>query len=82
MSSSQQNDLTATGFRSLWEAGIDDPSKQSASLETLNAKLDVDVLCFCSASVWSYGGKDVKHEVQVNVNGVEADHGVGDDSGL
>ena len=31
------------------------------------------MLCFFSASVWSYGGKDVKHEVQVNVNAVEFD---------
>ena len=58
-------------MRELWEEGNEDPDKQQDILGKLNACLSKRVMCFCKAQAWSYGQKEKKHEVQINVNLLE-----------
>ena len=61
----------ASRLRKRWEDGHEHPDKQSDLLETLNTNLAGQVLCMCTAKIWTYGDKEVKHQVQVNVDALE-----------
>ena len=63
--------VTASELRELWEQGINDLSSQNDILQTLNQNLDSECECACSLSTWQRGFKDVKVEVNINVNAVE-----------
>ena len=59
-------------FRSVWEQGVDDPSKRDEILVGLNERLQESYTLFCSMRVWSTGGRPRKHQAQVHVNAVQA----------
>ena len=63
--------LTASGLREKWEKGNEEPAEKDNILKELNAKLDSQFECACNLSVWSFGFKEVKHQVHINVNAVD-----------
>ena len=63
--------ITSNKLREFWEKGVEQPAEQASILESLNSKVDAQVMCFCEAKLWTYGQKDVKHIVQINVNSLE-----------
>ena len=63
--------LTAPGLREKWEKGNDEPDETENILSELNAKLDFQFECACNMSVWSFGFKEVKRQVHINVNAVD-----------
>ena len=63
--------LTAPGLREKREKGNDEPDETENILSELNAKLDFQFECACNMSVWSFGFKEVKHQVHINVNAVD-----------
>ena len=62
---------TANKLRESWEAGVEDDQKQQDILKHLNANLTNDIRASCTAKVWSYGGREKKQQVQVNVDLIE-----------
>ncbi len=63
--------MTGHKHRAIWEKGGEDASTRTDLLEQLNATLENDVRTFCTAKIWTYGGRQPKHEVQVSVNLLE-----------
>ena len=63
--------LTATGLRERWDKGNDDPTETGSILKDLNANLESQFECACNMSIWSWGIKEVKHRVDINVNAVD-----------
>jgi len=63
--------ITAAKMRTLWETGVENTEERETILATLNANLQKEFRLSCTARVWSYGFKNVKHELQINVNLVE-----------
>ena len=64
-------EITAAKMRILWETGVENTEERESILANLNAKLHQEFRLACTASVWSYGTKNVHHELQINVNLVE-----------
>ncbi len=63
--------LTATGLRERWDKGNDDPAETESILKDMNANLESQFECACNMSIWSWGIKEVKHRVDINVNAVD-----------
>ena len=63
--------LTAPGLREKWEKGSEDPDETEDILSELNAKFEAQFECACNMSVFSFGFKEAKHRVDINVNAVD-----------
>ena len=62
---------TAARMRELWEEGVDHIDKQDELLNELNANMASELTLNCSISLWSYGWKEVRSVLQINVNQLE-----------
>jgi len=63
--------VAASGFRALWEKGVDDVTTQEEVLDQLNTYLDQKVSCFCTVVARKYGKDGSLLDVQINVNNLE-----------
>ena len=63
--------VTASGFRDLWEKGVEDVTTQEEVLDQLNTYLDQKVSCCCTVVARKYGKDGSLLDVQINVNNLE-----------
>ena len=63
--------VAASGFRALWEKGVDDATTQEEVLDQLNTYLDQKVSCFCTVVARKYGKDGSLLDVQINVKNLE-----------
>ena len=63
--------IGAKQMREIWEDGAERADRQEQHLTTLNACLESPVVLNCTVSLWTYGWKEVKHVLQINVNQLE-----------
>ena len=54
-----------------WGDGHECHERRADIASQFNVKLGVEVMCNCTADVWSYGFRTKKHESQINVNSLE-----------
>ena len=59
--------INADKMREYWEAGRECQVRRSEVIHKLNAKLGFDVVCNCTADVWSYGFKVTTYELHINI---------------
>ena len=59
--------INADKMREYWEAGRECQVRRSEIIRELNAKLGFDVVCNCTADVWSYGFKVTAYELHINI---------------
>ena len=63
--------VTASGFRDLWEKGVEDVTTQEEVLDQLNKNLEHKVSCSCNVVGRKYGKDKSLLDVQINVNNLE-----------
>ena len=63
--------MTASGFRDLWEKGVENVATQEEVLAQLNKYLDQMVSCSCTVVARKYGKDGSLLDVQINVNNLE-----------
>ena len=63
--------VTVSGFRDLWEKGVEDVTTQEEVLDQLNTYLDQKVSCCCTVVARKYGKDGSLLDVQINVNNLE-----------
>ena len=63
--------MSADGLRELWEDGVEHEENRGKLMDQLNHLMTSKFRAIGTASVWTYGFKDIRHKAQLNVDDIE-----------
>ena len=55
----------------MWEDGVEHQENRDKLMENLNRHMMKKFRAIGTASVWTYGFKDIRHKAQLNVDDIE-----------